>query len=225
MSGLPPPVTALRSTDSPDGRFPPLGRAWTRPPDRMHCRWLPPQRWARYADLLRRLPPQGRAARFHGCLTDAAVDAHVAGLRWPANRLLGAYDDDCLIGAIEIDLFHRDGEIAAEFSITVDPCWQARRIGTRLMDRALGWARNRWIGCIVMTTQLSNRRLCAIGRRFGGELAIDGEHVDLIFRLDPPDFTTLATEAAQRWHEAALRWSPPPGWAGAAVADTAHPNG
>lgn len=200
-AAMPPPAVAGSPERSAGAR--------PRTPDRMHCRWLSRCRWTDYAALLRRLPADDRAARFHGSLTDAAVDAHVAGLRWPASRVLGAFEESWLVGAVEIALFHRDGDMAAELSVTVDPARQGRRIGTRLMDRALGWARNRWIGHAYMATRLRNRRLCAIGRRFGADLEIDGGHVDLVFRLGPPDFATLATEAAQRWHEAAARWTPP----------------
>ena len=174
-------------------------------------RWLSPRRWRDYARLLHRLPADDRAARFHGSLADTAVDAHVARLRWPDSRILAAFEDDWLIGAVEVALFRSDGDLVAEMSVSVDPWRQGRRVGTRLMDRVLGWARNRWIGRVYMATLIGNRRLCAIGRRFGAEMAIDGEHVDLVFRLGPPDFATLATEAAQRWHEAATHW-PRPDW-------------
>ena len=101
-------------------------------------RWLPPRQWDLYAVLLHDLPAKDRGARFHGALSDQALDTHVARLQWPANRILGALEDGRLVGAIEVALYGFErGNAQAEFSISVAADRQGRGIGKALMERGL----------------------------------------------------------------------------------------
>jgi GNAT superfamily N-acetyltransferase len=156
-------------------------------------RKLLPGELPEYAAHLLRLDAADRAARFHAGVHDDSIRAHMQRLSWPGTRVVGAFVDGALRGAVELQgLDMRTAE--AELAVSVERGWQDRGCGTELVRRTLTVARNRGIREVTMLHLADNRRMSAIARRLGGVTVLGHGEVETGFALAPPDPVSILQE-------------------------------
>jgi len=156
-------------------------------------RKLLPGEFPEYEAHLLRLDKPDRAARFHAGVRDESVRAHVRRLAWPRARVVGAFADGVLRGAVELQGL--DARVAnAELAVSVERGHQDRGCGTDLIRRTLTVARNRGLRRVIMLHLGDNRRMSAIARRLGGITALGHGEVETGFALDPPDPASVLQE-------------------------------
>jgi GNAT superfamily N-acetyltransferase len=82
----------------------------------------------------------------------------------------------------------------AELAVTVEDAWQDHGIGTELLRRAIGHARNRGLKSLYMICLTDNRRMQAVARKFEGELSFEGSQVEADIVVPFPTQMSLLAE-------------------------------
>ncbi|MGE0230873.1 MAG: GNAT family N-acetyltransferase [Flavobacteriaceae bacterium] len=146
-----------------------------------------------FAEHLLRLDPESRQMRFEGALSDDTVRRYA----------LGAFDRPGIqLGYIEHGVIRAVGELVpeavkgfvwpaeAEAAFSVERPLQEGRIGTRLAERIIGYARVSGIRRIVLNCLPQNVRMQRIASHFGGQLRyMEGEYQGVI-ELGAPNLAT-----------------------------------
>jgi GNAT superfamily N-acetyltransferase len=145
------------------------------------------------ADHLLRLSPADRKRRFFGQVSDDHAAAYTKKLFVPGVTVLGCFVHGALRGIGEL---HRQQPSAiAEVAITVEADFQGCGIGTDLLRRLVGIARNRRIKTLNCFCLLDNPRAQKIARRLGGALhRIDGG-IEAEIAQPWPSYLSLLSEA------------------------------
>lgn len=134
------------------------------------------------------LRPDERRMRFHGAVSDAAIERYCRRTDWFRTVAIGYFVDARLRGVAQLivdrTLWPRTGELA----VTVETPWQGRGVGTELVRRAVTVARNRGLARLVMTCLVENQPMRRIARKLDSALRFDGGAVaaDLGLRRATP---------------------------------------
>ena len=116
--------------------------------------------------------------RFHGSVSDLAIERYCRHIDWFSTVALGYFVDGRLRGvaqlSLERPLYPRGGELA----VTVETSWQGRGVGTELARRAVTVARNRGLRRLAMLCLVENRPMRRIAAKLEGALHIDGGTVE-----------------------------------------------
>ena len=146
---------------------------------------------AEYADHLKRLDPTARRRRFHGCVSEQALEAHAArAVGDDTVRVIGWFKDGVLRGAVEIAMLDGQSEPEAEAAFTVEKSDRGHGVGHHLMERALLFARNRGAHKVHIATESENRAMIALAAGSGATLEASGQDVDGV--LDAGDRTVFS---------------------------------
>ncbi|MCB1475019.1 MAG: GNAT family N-acetyltransferase [Rhodobiaceae bacterium] len=146
-----------------------------------------------FAEHLLRLDPVSRQMRFEGALSDDTIRKYA----------LGAFNRPGVhLGYVENGMIRAAGELVpevrkdfswpaeAEAAFSVEKHLQEGRIGTRLAERIIGYARVSGIRRIVLNCLPQNVRMQRIAAHFGGELRyLEGEYQGII-ELGAPNLAT-----------------------------------
>lgn len=100
-------------------------------------RLLRPGELPLYLNHLLRLDEEARELRFDHAMDDAAIQAHCLKLSTGGTQILGAFVDDALRGAAELNPTADPHLTATELMLSVEPAFQCQGIGTNLMAEAL----------------------------------------------------------------------------------------
>lgn len=112
----------------------------------------------------------------------------------PEPRLaVGAFAGPALVGLGE--LYALSDRNAAELALSVEPAFQNRGIGHRLLDRLLAHARNRLFRDVRMLCAEDNAAVLALLRPIAARIVRDSPEARAIVTLLPPSPATLALEA------------------------------
>ncbi|CAA7612627.1 GNAT family N-acetyltransferase [Magnetospirillum sp. SS-4] len=145
-----------------------------------------------YADHLKRLSDSDRRLRFAGGgMTDARIDAHVAGIDGDA-LILAALDGEMVVGAAHVSI----AGAVAEVGVSVDSGHRTGGTGSDLLRQAVAFARNRRAEKLYTLCLSDNRAMMALARRTGMTLHADGGEAEAFLDLPPPDAATLCREAS-----------------------------
>jgi GNAT superfamily N-acetyltransferase len=148
-----------------------IRRLWPIEPDRVRAHLL-------------RLDPESRRWRFGGLVGPAQIKAHCAGLGAAGAVLFGYVEDGRVRGLGELLPTGDGDERAAELAVSVERRWRNQGIGTRLLRRLIGAARNRLITRLYMICLIDNDPMLRLARRFEGRLSF--ERGEALARIEPP---------------------------------------
>nr|WP_232372644.1 GNAT family N-acetyltransferase [Acuticoccus mangrovi] len=166
-----------------------------------------------FVEHLKRLDAEARRSRFGRAIGDAGLVRYAGRQPEPGVVLVGAFVDGVLRGVGEL---HPAGENKAETAFSVEPAFQGRGIGRRLLQHLVTIAQNHGIHTLVMLCLAENGSMQRITRRLGGRLITQPGEVEGIIRTPFPTPFSLAREALSegaRYASAALDW-----WTDAATA-------
>lgn len=161
--------------------------------------------WERplFAAHLKRLAGQDRAFRFaHPKVDDSWIDRYVASIA-PDDLIIGAFDEDALIGAVHVAL----AQEVAEIGVSVDPGHRGKGLGAELFQRATRWARNRRAQKLYTLCQADNLGMMALARRQGMTIHRDLGTAEAFLPLDPPDMISVTDEMSAGFETALHGWS------------------
>jgi GNAT superfamily N-acetyltransferase len=159
-------------------------------------RKLLPTEFSLYAEHLLSLETVDRYSWCSGSVSCEIISRRIEKLDWSRVVLIGAFDGNRLAGVAELCTDRAFWPGNAELALSVDRSVQGCGIGGRLARRALTVARNRGISSVHMLCLSSNRRIQALGRRFGGTVTVEmGGDATIVFELAPPDQFSLTQEA------------------------------
>ena len=149
-----------------------------------------------YRQHLQRLDESSRYTRFSGTVSDAGIAVHVGAIDWRHAAVIGYFHDGVLRGAVELRYTPGFLPEAAEIGITVEPRYQGRRIGSRLVDRALLLLRNRGIAKAQITCLAGNRRIQKLALKYRASFAVSaaGDEVHITLEVPLPDPASLLAE-------------------------------
>ncbi|MBV8168512.1 MAG: GNAT family N-acetyltransferase [Alphaproteobacteria bacterium] len=124
------------------------------------------------ADQLRRhllaLSPAERRMRFHGAVSEAAIERRCRRIDWFRTVAVGWWLAGRLRGVGEVHFDRSLMPHEAEVAVTVETPWQGRGIGTELTRRALMVARNRGAARVTMLCLVENAPMRRIARKLAG---------------------------------------------------------
>ncbi len=144
---------------------------------------------------LMRLDPDSRIERFHGYISDEAVETYCRGINWFGDLLLGWFEDGELRAVAHLAVLPTRWPREAELALTVERDWQERGIGTELCHQILLSARNRMIGRVRMICMMENARMRKIVRKLEGSLVYLDGGAEGEVQLPPPNYLSLWQEA------------------------------
>ncbi len=144
---------------------------------------------------LMRLDPDSRTERFHGYISDEAVENYCRGINWLEDLLLGWFEDGELRAVAHLAVLPKRWPREGELALTVERDWQERGIGTELCRQTLLSARNRMIGRVCMICLMENARMRKIVRRLEGSLVYLDGGAEGEVQLPPPNSLSLWQEA------------------------------
>ena len=154
-----------------------------------------------YAEHLKRLTPADRSSRFsESFVSDETIDAYVS--RIPEDDLLmGAFVDEVMVAAVHVGL----GGGTAEIGISVEGDYRGQNVGTKLMDHAVQWSRNRHVEKMYTLCSDSNQSMQALARHMGMSITHDHGTAEGVMELPPPDVLTVTDEIVadveEVWHD------------------------
>jgi RimJ/RimL family protein N-acetyltransferase len=148
---------------------------------------------SKVAHHLLRLSPADRQRRFLGCPGDDTIAAYSEKLFVPGTTVPGCFADGVLCGTGEL---HRQRSFpVTELAITVEAAHQGRGIGTELLRRLVGIARNRGIKRLHCFCLCDNGRAQKIARQLGGALRCTDGAIEAECARPWPSGLSLLSEA------------------------------
>ncbi len=148
-----------------------------------------------FRDHLLRLSAADRASRFAGATSDGVIVTYARRFDWLTGILIGCFIDGTLRGVAELRGLAPAVGWRAELAITVEEDWQNHHIGTGLLQRAAGHARNRGLKSLCMLCLSENHRMQAIARKLSGDLVFEDGQVEVDISLPFATHLTLWAES------------------------------
>ena len=130
-------------------------------------RLLMPGELPLYLNHLLRLDEEARELRFDQIMDDTAIQAHCLKLSTGGAQIIGAFIDDALRGAVELNAAPDPDLAATELMFSVEPAFQCQGIGTRLMAKALETIQPK---PTVMFCRERNLGMIALAESFGAKI-------------------------------------------------------
>lgn len=139
------------------------------------------------------LSPEDRRMRFCGAIKDERIARYVQGLDFARAVIIGAFADSQLCGIAE--LIPVPGEPGrAELGVSVHPPWRNAGVGTRLLQRALNLARNRFIAEVHLIFLPDNHSMRRLAQKFGASLKGQRCEIEGWIRPDWPSGASMLEE-------------------------------
>jgi len=137
------------------------------------------------------LSTDDRRKRFCCVLSDETISRYVEGLDLMQHTILGAFNEDAqLIGVAEL----APGANKSELAFSVRPDMRCRRIGTRLMERILLYARMSGVGKVFVMFLSDNLPMRRLAQSAGMAVKVDGGEASASRELSAP-----SAEELSRW--------------------------
>jgi RimJ/RimL family protein N-acetyltransferase len=131
-----------------------------------------------------RLDRDDRHLRFFGHVGDTFIEAYCEKILSTGYVVLGCFIEGELRAVGELRQSGRPWQPVAEIAITVEKPFQNQGIGTELLRRLIGLARNRAIKTLHLFCLLDNVRMQRVAKKLGGSLKYAEGEVEA--RIDPP---------------------------------------
>lgn len=142
-----------------------------------------------------RLDPRDRTLRFFGRVSDGFIKSHCEEIDWPQACIVGCFVEGVLRGAVELYLDRAYFATHGEVCISVETAWRREGIGTELLRRVLGVARNRRLHTLSLACLLDNGPMQRIARKFSDELRLYDGEICADIAVSYPSFLSLHEEA------------------------------
>ncbi len=137
------------------------------------------------------LSADDRRKRFCCLLSDETISRYVEGLDFMQHSVLGAFNEHGqLIGLAELAPGAKEGELA----FSVRPDMRCRRIGTRLMERILLYARMSGVGKVFVMFLSENMPMRRLAQSAGMTVKMDGAEAYASQELPAP-----SADEVSRW--------------------------
>jgi RimJ/RimL family protein N-acetyltransferase len=137
------------------------------------------------------LPPADRRLRFGASLSPEAVAEFVRGIDFIRHGVFAVHDRDLAItGVAHIGV----NDDAAELGLSVLPTHRGAGAGSALVERAILYARNRFLSRLYMHCLAENAPIMRIARRFGMHIATASGNAESFLELPPPSPASIAAE-------------------------------
>jgi ribosomal protein S18 acetylase RimI-like enzyme len=146
-----------------------------------------------YEHLLR-LDPDSRRRRFGAVVREDFLREYAFAPYRPGTVLEGAFVDGVLRGVGELRPLDAAGEMA-EAAFSVEPAFQGRGLGRRLLDRLLLIAGNHGVRIVTVVTTSDNAAMSRLFRSAGGRLLVSDGMVEGTIRTAWPTPFSIAREA------------------------------
>ena len=127
--------------------------------------------------------------RFGFPATDEQIERYVNGLDFERDHIYGIFNVALRLEAMAHLGVERSeqGEVRAEFGVSVRHKSRGKGLGKRLFERAIIHARHEGIGLFYIHALSENAPMLAIARHHGATLVRDGAETEAYLRLPPPD--------------------------------------
>ena len=125
-------------------------------------------------DHLMRLTPEDRRLRFHGHLSQGALDAHVAAAFGPGRHVIGWFEHGVMRAAAEL----AETDRIIELAVTVEGPWRRRGVGRALLLRARDRAAAHGADSLVVHAARGNGAMIGLATSLGAAIAADGADVE-----------------------------------------------
>lgn len=131
--------------------------------------------------------------RFGFQIGDTGLRVHVQRIDLRTGHILALFDDLDVVAAAHMV---RAGDDVAEFAFSVDREWRGRGVGSELFDRAVLWARNRWIRQAIVYCLNENQAMRYIARKAGVQMTVSAGETEGRLELLPATPLSLLVEQA-----------------------------
>ncbi len=164
-----------------------------------NVRKLWPSETGLFSAHLLRLDEEGRRLRFGHAVTDDYIDSYAMRMADSGGIVFGFFHAREMHAAAEL---HKSGDVwgrEAEAAFSVERAYQGIGIGSNLMGRVIGAARNRGVNRLIMCCLVDNAKMRTIARKHDAVLRIAyGEVVGEIVPASPDYFSLLAEAMEDR---------------------------
>lgn len=156
-----------------------------------------------------RLEPEDRRLRFFAQVGDGFIESYCEKAFTPGSAVLGCFIDGELRAVGELrqqgSLWNRMGEVA----ISVEKPYQNCGIGTDMLRRVIGLARNRSIETLHLFCLADNSKMQRVTRKLGGTLKYAEGEIDAMINPPRPTYWSLMEEAIAEGSAVLHTWSLP----------------
>lgn len=166
---------------------------------------------------LLRLGPEDRMMRFCAPASDRFIHDYCAQIDPIRTLALGCFVDGTLRGVAELIRIPGECPVSAELDLSVEPPFQGRGIGGRLMRKALAVARNRLVGAVYVVFLPENQPMRRLLERHGASITTCSAPGEARIALPWPAPASALEEIATE-SQALLATLPGPGALGAGTA-------
>jgi hypothetical protein len=158
-------------------------------------RKLWPTETIKFRDHLLRLDKDSRRLRFGHSVSDSFIEDYSARMTELGSIVFAYVEGPDVRAVAELRKLSEIWGQEAEAGFSIECTHQDQGIGTELMGRVIGSARNRGVQRLYLSCVLENRRMQAIARKYEAELRF--EYGEVIGEIMPPGATyfSLLAEA------------------------------
>lgn len=143
---------------------------------------------------LRRLGPEDRLLRFHGHMSDEAIEAYMEAIDWLASVVIAFFVEGEVRAAAHLSwtdgLLVRTGEIC----LSVEAEFRRRGVGTALLRRAMTVARNRFVSDVSLLCLPENTAMRRVAAHLGLKWKVASGQAESAAHLRWPDPLSLFDE-------------------------------
>jgi GNAT superfamily N-acetyltransferase len=152
-----------------------------------NIRKLWPTETDKFCDHLLRLDKESRRLRFGHGVSDAFIEDYAARMCELGSVVFGYFEGPDVRAVAELRKLSETWGQEAEAGFSIESRYQDQGIGSELMGRVIGSARNRGVQTLYLSCLLENRRMQAIARKYEAELRF--EHGEVIGQIMPTGAT------------------------------------
>lgn len=165
-------------------------------------RQLRPGELPLYLNHLLRLDPDSRQSRFEHAMDDAAIQAHCLRLVQSGGRVVGAFSDHILRGAVEMSHTDNAAIKAIELAFSVETDFRGQGFANKLMDKALELINPQ---PALMFCRDDNGPMVALANKYGARTWQDEDFLALVIVTDDTEVDIPEGAFIQEQPEEALR--------------------
>lgn len=150
--------------------------------------------WGQHRAHLLRLAPEDRRLRFCRAVSDDFIHRYCDQIDRSQTTLVGCFVNGTLRGVAELVRIPEGVPVSAEIALSVESDFQAQGIGGKLLEKALLFARNRFVDTVHMISLRENESVQHLVRKFGANIGAYGLTTNGRIHLPSPSYVSLIDE-------------------------------